>query len=364
MLKTILKKIMIPFRVKKLTKTAKAPTRENAGDLWDLYADDFKIFSNNRYIMPKKNYSSHGCYIDHEEVGSYINYTKGNLVLDCDGVFYNPSKSLDFIEKIKNFLDSINKDECNSFCLEIGNNYNKFFKIYEIQSNNLLEFISSKYTEKIKSLENLSNGDNVLVITFGNEKKSEFGYSIESKQKIIFKAKRVDKESINCSIAPQGRILVKTGISIELPKYCKYLYTNEQRPEDALMVDGWSFTNTGRLYDDDDLHNDIKPVARTHGFPLTLESKLIKKYAVADIRPRSGLALKHGITVLNTPGTIDNSYRKEIGVILYNAGREPYTIAKGDKIAQMLIRPLYPSKMEIVEHIEDTGRGGYGSTGK
>ena len=90
----------------------------------------------------------------------------------------------------------------------------------------------------------------------------------------------------------------------------------------------------------------------------------ILSYAVADIRPRSGLALKHGITVLNTPGTIDNSYRKEIGVILYNAGHEPYTINKGDKIAQMLIRPLYPSKMEIVENIEDSKRGGFGSTGK
>ena len=90
----------------------------------------------------------------------------------------------------------------------------------------------------------------------------------------------------------------------------------------------------------------------------------IQAYAVADIRPRSGLALKHGITVLNSPGTIDNSYRKEIGVILYNAGHEPYAITKGDKICQMLIRPLYPSKMEIVEYIEDTGRGGYGSTGK
>lgn len=324
----------IPFRVKLLTKTAKKPTRENAGDLWDLYADDFEIFSNNRYIMPKKKYSSHGCYIDHEEVGSYINYTKGNLVLDCDGVFYNPSKSLDFIEKIKFFLDSINKEECNSFCLEIGNNYNQFFKINEIQSNNLLEFISSKYTEKISSLENLSNNDNVLVITFGNEKKSEFGYSIESKKKIIFKAKRVDKKSINCSIAPQGRILVKTGISLELPI---------KMP----LKDKWIFKSD---YKDAWINDILRDV--------------IASYAVAEIHSRFGLALEHGIEVLNSPGTIDNSYRKEIGVILYNAGYEPYTITKGDKIAQMLIRPLYPSKMEIVKDIEDTGRGAYGSTGK
>lgn len=128
-------------------------------------------------------------------------------------------------------------------------------------------------------------------------------------------------------INSQGRILVKTGISLELPKHYK---TSPSCLE-------WSF---------EELNN-----------PLNC-------YAVADIRPRSGLALKHGITVLNTPGTIDNSYRKEIGVILYNAGHEPYAINKGDKIAQMLIRPLYPSFMEVVETINDTGRGGYGSTGK
>lgn len=187
---------MIPFKIKLLTETAKAPTQENEGDLWDIYADDF-------------------C-------------TK--------------------------FLQDIPQEErAEDYC-------NK--KLYS-------------------------------------------GFTLN----------------------PQGRILVKTGISLELPKHYK---TSPSCLE-------WSF---------EELNN-----------PLNC-------YAVADIRPRSGLALKHGITVLNTPGTIDNSYRKEIGVILYNAGHEPYTITKGDKIAQMLIRPLYPSKMEIVENIEDTGRGGYGSTGK
>jgi dUTP pyrophosphatase len=74
--------------------------------------------------------------------------------------------------------------------------------------------------------------------------------------------------------------------------------------------------------------------------------------------------LKHGITVLNAPATIDNSYRKEIGVILINHGHDPYTIRKGDKIAQMLIRKLEVSEFEEVKEIDDTGRGGYGSTGK
>lgn len=146
----------------------------------------------------------------------------------------------------------------------------------------------------------------------------------------------------------QGRILVKTGISLELPiKYRKRKRIGRAKQdfnnnEILYLLEEWSYKKK--------YNNKI--------------SSHIEAYAVADIRPRSGLALKHGITVLNTPGTIDNSYRKEIGVILYNAGREPYTITKGDKIAQMLIRPLYPSKMEIVENIEDTQRGGFGSTGK
>ena len=189
---------MIPFKVKLLTETAKAPTQENEGDLWDLYADDF--------------------------------------------------------------------------CL----NFNYF-----IFRKNLKDRNASMY----KSI---------------NEK--------------------------HIDLNPMGRVLVKTGIALELPVKKDLFISNE-----------WLFTS--------DKDNTLS-------------------YAVADIRPRSGLALKHGITVLNTPGTIDNSYRKEIGVILHNAGHEPYTITKGDKIAQMLIRPLYPSKMEIVESIEDTGRGNYGSTGK
>lgn len=196
----------IPFRVKKLTETAKVPTQENPGDLWDLYADNFK---------------------------------------------------------------SINPDSLTH---------------------------------------------------------SSFVYDTE-------------KEA---QINPQGRILCKTGIAVELPA----LYYDDYIDCDGQPKTSWIFK--------DQLKNHSGVVL----------NKGIYGYAVADIRPRSGLALKHGITVLNTPGTIDNSYRKEIGVILYNAGHEPYTINKGDKIAQMLIRPLYPSSMEVVEDFEDTGRGGFGSTGK
>jgi dUTPase len=203
---------MIPFKVKLLTETAKAPTQENQGDLWDLYADDFCV----------------------------------------------------------NYLEDVNYSMYKSF-----------------------------------------DGEHV-------------------------------------GLRPMGRILVKTGISLELPiKYSKRQRIGKAKKdfngnEILYLLEEWSYKKK--------YNNKI--------------SSHIEAYAVADIRPRSGLALKHGITVLNTPGTIDNLYRKEIGVILYNAGHEPYTITKGDKIAQMLIRPLYPSKMEIVENIEDTGRGGYGSTGK
>ena len=85
----------------------------------------------------------------------------------------------------------------------------------------------------------------------------------------------------------------------------------------------------------------------------------------AQIRPRSGLALKHQITVLNTPGTIDEGYRGEIGVILINHGKEPFTITQGMKIAQMVITPVVRVEVEQVNSLSSTSRGtgGFGSTG-
>lgn len=129
-----------------------------------------------------------------------------------------------------------------------------------------------------------------------------------------------------CLLTPNSRVLIKTGIALDLPRFYQTSPVSQE----------WLFDG---------------------------EENLIA-YAVADLRPRSGLALKNGITVLNAPATIDNSYRKEIGVILINNGLREYHVEKGAKIAQMLIRPLYPSEMEIVDNIDDTGRGGYGSTGK
>ncbi|MFA5881585.1 MAG: dUTP diphosphatase [Eubacteriales bacterium] len=86
----------------------------------------------------------------------------------------------------------------------------------------------------------------------------------------------------------------------------------------------------------------------------------------AQIRPRSGLALKHGISMVNTPGTIDADYRGEIGLILINLGREPFQINRGDRVAQMVVSRVARAEFTEVEDLDDTARdsGGFGSTGK
>ena len=83
------------------------------------------------------------------------------------------------------------------------------------------------------------------------------------------------------------------------------------------------------------------------------------------VRPRSGLALKHGVTVLNTPGTIDSGYRGEIGVILVNFGDRDFPVAKGDKVAQLVFAPVVQPEVIETDTIDDTdrGAGGFGSTG-
>ena len=85
----------------------------------------------------------------------------------------------------------------------------------------------------------------------------------------------------------------------------------------------------------------------------------------AQVRPRSGLALKHGITVLNSPGTIDADYRGEIGVLLVNLSTEPFVITEGERIAQRVIARHEKVQFEVVEQLDQTerGEGGYGHTG-
>ena len=96
------------------------------------------------------------------------------------------------------------------------------------------------------------------------------------------------------------------------------------------------------------------------GFSLALPSSV-----EAQIRPRSGLALKNGVTVLNAPGTIDSDYRGEISILLINHGSEPFVIKRGDRIAQMVIAQVAQPRLVEVKNLSKTirGEGGYGSTG-
>ena len=85
----------------------------------------------------------------------------------------------------------------------------------------------------------------------------------------------------------------------------------------------------------------------------------------AQVRPRSGLALKHSLTLLNSPGTIDSDYRGPVQIILHNAGKQPFTIRRGDRIAQLVIAPVCRATLRLVDSLEQTerGPGGFGHTG-
>ena len=106
----------------------------------------------------------------------------------------------------------------------------------------------------------------------------------------------------------------------------------------------------------------IAPGAR-HAVATGLSVAIPEGYEI-QVRPRSGLALKHGITVPNTPGTIDSDYRGELKVILINHGPEPFPIARGDRVAQLVLAPVTQAQWEEVEALDDTARGagGFGST--
>ncbi len=84
------------------------------------------------------------------------------------------------------------------------------------------------------------------------------------------------------------------------------------------------------------------------------------------VRPRSGLAVRHGVGMVNAPGTVDSDYRGELQVILVNHGQEPVSFGRGERIAQMVIAPVVRAELELVETLSDTsrGHGGFGSTGK
>jgi len=106
------------------------------------------------------------------------------------------------------------------------------------------------------------------------------------------------------------------------------------------------------------------PAGKSAMIPTGLFFAIPEGYEV-QIRPRSGLAAKNGVTVLNTPGTIDSDYRGEINVILINLGQKDFTVNNGDRIAQMLVAPVIQAKFEVVQELDETerGAGGFGSTG-
>lgn len=106
------------------------------------------------------------------------------------------------------------------------------------------------------------------------------------------------------------------------------------------------------------------PVGKSTLIPTGVFIELPVNYE-AQVRPRSGLALKHNITLTNSPGTIDAGYRGEIGVILFNHGPEVFTVKRGDRIAQMVIAELPEVELSLADELSDTlrGSGGFGSSG-
>ena len=124
-----------------------------------------------------------------------------------------------------------------------------------------------------------------------------------------------------------------------------------------------------------DLRANLLPTDRTAGLtlppmgraiiPTGLRFEIPQGYEI-QVRPRPGPATKHGITLPNTPGTIDSDYRGPVGVPIINLGPEPFTIHHGDRIAQMVVAPVVQARMVLVETLTDTarGEGGFGSTGR
>lgn len=124
-----------------------------------------------------------------------------------------------------------------------------------------------------------------------------------------------------------------------------------------------------------DIRANLPPEMRAAGFTLMPMQRAICPTGIRveipqgyemQIRPRSGLATRHGITLPNTPGTIDSDYRGPLGVALVNLGSEPYTVQHGDRVAQMIVAPVVQVGFAVVEALGETARGagGFGSTGK
>ncbi len=137
------------------------------------------------------------------------------------------------------------------------------------------------------------------------------------------------------------------------------------------MAEGCADLAPAKAHHDDaafDLRSRVEmelPVGRSVLVPTGLFLELPVGYE-AQVRPRSGLALKHDLMLTNSPGTIDAGYRGEVSIIMYNAGKQPFPVHRGDRIAQMVIARLPEVELELAEDLTETGRGagGFGSTGK
>ncbi len=142
------------------------------------------------------------------------------------------------------------------------------------------------------------------------------------------------------------KVMRKSGCEdLPLPRYMS---------EAASGMDLYAAVNTSVLME----RSEIKLI------PTGIHIELPRGYE-AQVRPRSGLALKHGLTLVNTPGTIDSDYRGEIGIILCNLGKDTFTVERGMRIAQLVIQPVTRAELIEVERLEESPRGigGFGHTG-
>lgn len=144
----------------------------------------------------------------------------------------------------------------------------------------------------------------------------------------------------------------------DIPVKLKRLGNGHGLPQPAYATDGAAGMDVVSAED-----VTIAPGAR-HAVATGIALAIPTGYEI-QVRPRSGLALKHGITVPNTPGTIDSDYRGELKVILINHGSEPFVIHRGDRVAQLVLAPVTRAVWEEVEELDETARGagGFGSTG-
>lgn len=163
------------------------------------------------------------------------------------------------------------------------------------------------------------------------------------------------------SLIPGDRALIPTGIKVQLDTNT---YFTVIKPKGENLVLG---RLQGIIEKDEKLREYLK-LDEDDFEDIELSSEVIKTISSnveIQVRPRSGLAIKHGISIVNTPGTVDYSYKNEIGVILINNGTEVFEINPGDRIAQMVVCPIYKPEVVAVDSIDMTGDrgGGFGHSG-